>query len=142
MNHMRDVAEMLGIQFGEEFKIDIDPIILSGTYRLTEECLYMVGDNRPTAGTLINLLNGSFEVVKLPKPIFDEKEKEYLSYVIRPFRNRIKYICKNNNEDMYTEFLDVQLDGNDFMAFPNFKKGTMYKGMESEKKYTLEELGL
>ena len=91
---------------------------------------------------LIALLNGTDTVVKLPKSILTEKEKEYLSYVIRPFRNRIKYICKNNNEDGDTEFLDVQLDDNDFMAFPNFKKGTMYKGMELGMGYTLEELSL
>ena len=140
MNYMEKVAEMLGVEIGEEFKIGNEY-----SYKFTEECLMALFPNgkwyiAPYA--LYEILNGKYKVIKLPKPILDEKEKEYLSYVIRPFRNRIKYICKNNNEDGDTEFLDVQLDGNDFMAFPNFKKGTMYKGMEFEKKYTLEELGL
>ena len=33
-------------------------------------------------------------------------------------------------------------DGDTVMAFPCFEKGTMYKGMEAYKEYTLEELGL
>lgn len=140
MNYMGEVAEMLGVEIGEEFKIGNEY-----SYKFTEECLMALFPNgkwyiAPYA--LYEILNGKYKVIKLPKPILDEKEKEYLSYVIRPFRNRIKYICKNNNEDGDTEFLDVQLDGNDFMAFPNFKKGTMYKGMEFEKKYTIEDLGL
>ena len=139
MNHMEKVAQMLGVELDEEF------MVKGVCYKFTEKCL--MGLN-PASGwylapqTLYNILNGTFKLVKLPKPILDKKEKEYLSYVIRPFRNRIKYICKNNNEDGDTEFLDVQLDDNDFMAFPNFKKGTMYKGMEANRKYSLEELGL
>jgi len=31
---------------------------------------------------------------------------------------------------------------NGIISFPNFKKGTMYKGMEVYKEYSLEELGL
>ena len=116
-------------------------------FRLTKHGLFI--DDRdcktPFSETLNDILTDLYDVVKLhesPKSILTEKEKEYLSYVIRPFRNRINYICKNNNEDGDTEFLDVQLDGNDFMAFPNFKKGTMYKGMELGKGYSLKELGL
>lgn len=30
----------------------------------------------------------------------------------------------------------------DFASLPLFEKETMYKGMEVDKKYTLEELGL
>ena len=28
------------------------------------------------------------------------------------------------------------------IVFPDFKEGTMYKGMKSETKYTLKELGI
>lgn len=140
MNHMRDVAKMLGIQFGEEFKIDIDPIILSGTYRLTDECLYMVGDNRPTAGTLINLLNGSFEVVKLSKPILTDEEKKYLSLVIEPWKNEIKYMVKIGYDDM--EYIMIVFNDLKEMPFPHFKKGKYYKGMERDKEYSVKDLGL
>ena len=73
--------------------------------------------------------------------ILDEKEKEYLSAVIKPFRKKVKYIEKR----FWTpnlEYLSIRLKNNEFFAFPNFKKGKMYKGMEHDKYYTLEELGL
>lgn len=73
--------------------------------------------------------------------ILDEKEKEYLSAVIKPFRKKVKYIEKR----FWTpnlEYLSIRLKNNEFFAFPNFKKGKMYKGMEHDKYYTLEDLGL
>lgn len=73
--------------------------------------------------------------------ILDEKEKEYLSAVIKPFRKKVRYIEKR----FWTpnlEYLSIRLKNNEFFAFPNFKKGKMYKGMEHDKYYTLEELGL
>ena len=73
--------------------------------------------------------------------ILDEKEKEYLSAVIKPFRKKVKYIEKR----FWTpnlEYLGIRLKNNEFFAFPNFKKGKMYKGMEHDKYYTLEDLGL
>lgn len=73
--------------------------------------------------------------------ILDEKEKEYLSAVIKLFRKKVKYIEKR----FWTpnlEYLSIRLKNNEFFAFPNFKKGKMYKGMEHDKYYTLEDLGL
>lgn len=140
MNYTADVAKILGVELGEEFKLSDYP----ETFILTERGLEFLyhGKWSLISGSLNDLLSGRRNIIKMPKPILEKTEKKYLSYVIKPFRSRVKYICKNNNEDGDTEFLDVQLDGNDFMAFPNFKKGTMYKGMEPEKKYSLKELGL
>lgn len=74
------------------------------------------------------------------KPILDDEEKEYLSVVIRPFKDKVKYIAKYG--DSRLEFISIKLVGDSAMLFPYFKKGTMYKGMELEKQYTLKELGL
>ena len=74
-------------------------------------------------------------------PILDDVEKAYLSAVIKPFRKKVKYIEKR----FWTpnlEYLSIRLKNNEFFAFPNFKKGKMYKGMEHDKYYTLEDLGL
>lgn len=145
MNYMSEVVKMFGVELGEKFKINFHGDISSDEYYIDGTTIHEVCDGRVNDycyPLLIALLNGTDTVVKLPKSILTEKEKEYLSAVIKPFRNRIKYICKNNNEDGDTEFLDVQLDDNDFMAFPNFKKGTMYKGMALSERYTIEELGL
>lgn len=82
-------------------------------------------------------------------PVLDEEEKKYLSTVIKPFRDRVEYIKKN---DMYlgcnknAEYIFGELDNENYVvdtfSLPYFPKGTMYKGMETGKKYTLEELGL
>lgn len=76
------------------------------------------------------------------KEILDEVEKEYLRAVIKPFREKINHISKYAECDNNFEFIYIGLKSGDTMAFPNFKKDTMYKGMEPNKDYTLEELGL
>ena len=74
--------------------------------------------------------------------ILTEKEKAYLSAFIKPFRKRIKYFRKINHSSVNNDqFLYIVL-ADDCCGLPNFKKGTMYKGMEVDKDYTLEELGL
>lgn len=74
--------------------------------------------------------------------ILTHKEKAYLSAIIKPFRKRIKYIEKIDHSNMKNDqYLCIALE-NDRCVLPNFKKGTMYKGMEANKEYTLKELGL
>ena len=72
--------------------------------------------------------------------ILDNKEKEYLTNVIKPFKDKILYIEKREHLD--EEYINIVIKGYDTTTFPNFKKGTMYKGMETYRSYTLEELGL
>lgn len=73
--------------------------------------------------------------------ILDDVEKAYLSAVIKPFREKVEYIqkCFDLGSKAYI-YIYVKKCGS--MIFPTFRKGTMYKGMEVNKKYTLEELGL
>lgn len=78
------------------------------------------------------------------KEILDAKEKEYLSAVIKPFKNRVNNISKIKT---INEFICIQLSGiyghtTEEVCLPYFKKDTMYKGMYRGKKYTLKELGL
>lgn len=143
MNHMEEVAKMLGVEIGEEFKIEGH----SGNvkYRLTEENLeYLSSCDHwfSISSTLNCLLNGEYKVVKIPKPVLDDVEKEYLSYVIKPFRNRIKYFYKYSCANGDSEAIIAITKDCDYLDLPRFKKGSMYKGMEPDKKYTLEELGL
>ena len=85
-----------------------------------------------------------YERIEEKEEILNESEKKYLKAVIKPFRDTIKYIVKiDNDESEEYESLEIDFkDNDDYMSFPNFKKGTMYKGMKLNKKYTLEELGL
>lgn len=73
--------------------------------------------------------------------ILTDKEKAYLSAVIKPFRDRVKYIVKYiySTEN---EFLTICLKNDKDIMLPNFIRRTMYKGMKTDKEYTLEELGL
>ena len=78
------------------------------------------------------------------EPILDDVEREYLSAVIKPFRNKVKNIVKISGIGKSKEqYIRIVLGELDFMNFPNFNKNTgMYKGMESDRLYSLEELGL
>ena len=145
MNHMGEVAEMLGVHLGEEFKVK-DEDRANYLYKFTEEKLegmYSKNVVFEASNTLIGLLNGKFEVVKLP--ILNEKEKEYLSYVIKPFRNSVKYIYKFTCANGDYEAIAAKIEAYgycDGLSFPKFKKGSMYKGMELTREYSLEELDL
>ena len=92
---------------------------------------------------LPNDFTGTIEVENgyiVEKEILEEEEKEYLSNVIKPFRDKVEYIVKETSS--YNEYIKITIKKDDCLSFPYFKRGTMYKGMEIEKKYTLEELGL
>ena len=78
------------------------------------------------------------------EPILDDVEREYLSAVIKPFRNKVKKIAKISRIGQPEEqYIRIVLGELDFMNFPNFNTNTgMYKGMEADRLYSLDELGL
>ncbi len=75
------------------------------------------------------------------KEILDDTEKRYLKAVIRPFKNRVNHISK---EECYDGdcYISIELDNDENINLPYFKKETMYNGMEEDKRYTLKELKL
>ena len=73
------------------------------------------------------------------REILDEVEKEYLRAVIKPFYKRVINIRKAGYLDI--EYILINLNA-DAIKLPYFKKGEMYKGMELNKSYSLQELGL
>lgn len=74
--------------------------------------------------------------------ILDKEEKEYLSAVIRPFKERIMYIALNEGINRDNVYVYIELNDSESIDLPYFKKGTMYKDMKVNKEYTLKELGL
>ena len=74
-------------------------------------------------------------------PILDDVEKAYLSAVIKPFRKDVAHITKMDITYSKREFICIRIN-RECIIFPKFARGTMYKGMEVNKRYTLEELGL
>lgn len=72
--------------------------------------------------------------------ILDEEEKRYLEGVVRPFRDRVRYVIKNINCSSQC-YIGIRLE-QESIALPYFEENTMYKGMEIDKRYNLKELGL
>ena len=79
------------------------------------------------------------------EPILNEVEKDYLSAVIKPFRDEVKFIELPSYDRPNLTYTCIRMYdncGNKIVRLPIFKRGTMYKGMKLDKNYTLEELGL
>ena len=76
------------------------------------------------------------------EPVLDDVEREYLSAVIKPFRKKISCIRKSKDPRKGKNYIKIEFCDCDRMFFPNLSDDAMYKGMELDKKYSLEELGL
>ena len=74
-------------------------------------------------------------------PTLTDSEREYLSAVIKPFRDEIKYITKHKKILDEEEWICISTNKNIMNLFA-FEKSKYYQGMETDKEYTLEELGL
>ena len=95
-----------------------------------------------------------YDIIKIERPgkyntiferkeeILDETEKKYLTDVIRPFRKRIQFIQKKKEITEINPYIRIVCEDNDKLVFPYITDNSMYKGMETNKKYTLKELGL
>lgn len=100
-------------------------------------------DNCGERGKIIKIEEPTYQTIYEYKPeILDETEKRYLRGVIRPFRDKVKYIKKYFSRTVGKEYLQVKLKEDRPMNLPYFEVNAMYKGMKKEKEYTLKELGL
>ena len=143
-NKMKKFAELFGLELDEEFKLsganDKYKLTIDGVMQYPTWLERWIPANLPWA-----VFTGKLEIIKLPKQILNEKEKEYLSNVIKPFRDRVNYIIKTENS--LGEYITIHSRlytgwRSDVTLLPEFEKGAMYKGMEINKRYNLEELGL
>lgn len=73
--------------------------------------------------------------------VLDDKEREYLKAVLKPFRSQIKAVRKCCSTYRKREYIHVGMNGDEIL-FPYFETGKMYNGMEPGREYTLEELGI
>ena len=141
-NKMEALAKLLGVELEEEFRLST---CNDCKYKLTRNgiwCCFYAND-WVEAGLPGTVFSG---IAEIHKSILTKKEKEYLSAVIKPFRDRILYIKKREtNQDEYIRvvlnYYASEVD-DEVILLPSFKKGTMYKGMKIEEEYTLEELEL
>lgn len=96
-------------------------------------------------GKIIKIEEPAYTTVYESKAeILDEAEKRYLRGVIRPFRDRVKYIQKFTFSTGKAKITIKTEKDNDtwYVSLPLFEKDSMYKNMKPDKEYTLEELGL
>ena len=145
-NKMSEVAKLLNLELREEFKITG----LSARYRITNIGLQYNSDTEGvwyTSNKLLPmLLQGEISIIKVEQPILDDIEKKYLSNIIKPFRNRIEWVRKfsspNHRNLEYIKISYQDCTHSNVLNFPDFKRGTMYRGMKIGKSYTLKELGI
>ena len=101
-------------------------------------------DRINTLGKIIKIEEPEYKTVYEAKSdILDEAEKRYLRGVIKPFKDKVKYIKKCDFSD--TKNIEIGIKKNSYiwkLSLPPFEKDMMYKNMEDDKQYTLEELGL
>lgn len=103
-------------------------------------------DKIGTLGKITKIEEPTYQTVFETKvDILDEAEKRYLKQVIRPYK-KVKSISKYiypGNRIASIEITVLDLD-NEIWTFtlPPFKTYEMYKNMEDDKEYTLQELGL
>ena len=147
-NKMKEVAKLLGVEMGVPFRIvDKNGVPISyNPFTIQDKGLYD-RCNDYHDGKLSLLLNGVYEIEILS---LTQKEKSYLEGVLKPFKDRGVRICKihSNFSVKDYEYIKVCLnrydnvENSESFSFPYFHKGEMYKCMELNKKYTLQELGL
>ena len=148
MNYMGKIAQMLGLEFNENFHIKLDSnIILESEYKFTEKGLmryhkFIEQWDFAIYDTFLHLLDGKYEVVKIPESILTEQEKLSLSTVIKQYRKKVEYICKLTYHEYDKEYLYISLNNGTTTRLPDFDINTMYKCMELGRRYSLMELGL
>jgi hypothetical protein len=101
---------------------------------------FLKTNNHPKQTSIKNYNKWLLEEYK--EPILDDIEKEYLSNVIKPFRNRVICISKEMLGSS-SAFIRIEIRNDFSICLPNFSCSTkMYANMKPHKRYTLKELGL
>lgn len=82
------------------------------------------------------------------EPVLNDVEKRYLEAVLMPFKNRVLYVAKVISNTSDKSFLEIRITSlfgenrREGIFLPFFHPKKMYLGMEENRRYTIEELGL
>ena len=86
------------------------------------------------------------QTIEIEAPdILTKEEKKYLSAVIKPFRDKVTHIKKKAWTTPKRKYIEIEYRENEVihaLCFPDLPNDEMYKGMEDNRPYKLEELGL
>lgn len=115
--------------------------------RASEDCRHIPENFDPVSGRdefCKKCLGESLEWLnqEYKDQILDNVERKYLSAVIKPFRKKISYIRKSKDFCKGKKYIKIEICDGDTMYFPYLSNDEMYKGMELDRNYTIEELGL
>lgn len=139
----KEVAQLFGLELEEEFLIK-DSL---HKYKFTEDglmCFPNWGTEWIPDNDLNELVAGKQTIIK-HKPILTDIEKDYLSNIIKPFRDSVVTIAKCNCYGDCAYFIQIKVIQNnrsEYINLPYFEKGRMYRGMKTNKEYNLEKLDL
>lgn len=84
-------------------------------------------------------------VTDVTAPLLTRRETRYLGTLLRPFEQRVADVTKKKAGEGYERLVirtDDMMEGPGEIAFPVFKAGKAYAGLEADHAYTLEELKL
>ena len=105
----------------------------------SDACVVKYLDNR-------DLNYGTWELYK--EPILTKEEKEYLSNVIKPFKNKVSYIVKDKiivgprNAVFIQICVKSSISMYEYISLPTFISDCMYNNMQLGYRYSLKEVGL
>ena len=75
--------------------------------------------------------------------ILDDEEREYLGNIIKPFKDMVNYIVKKDVSSLYKYDISINIKDSGNIVLPYFDiSSSMYKNMQPNKLYTLQELNL
>ena len=138
----KEVAQLFGLELEEDFLLK-DSL---HKYKFTEDGLmcFLNWGTEWIPDDPNKLIAGKCTIIK-HKPILTDMEKEYLSNIIKPFRDSVITIAKCNCYGDCAYFIQIKVIQNnrsEYINLPYFEKGRMYRGMKTNKEYTLEKLDL
>lgn len=76
------------------------------------------------------------------EPLLDKAERKYLRNFLSPFRNEVEGIMLEYRVPLLDYVVLAIHTYDDWIYLPPFKNGEMYKKLEINREYTLEELRL
>lgn len=135
---MLSLSEFLGVEEGMEFTFSNETTKDTTIHKIeNNRLMFKDGEVWDESSLEIN------DIVQwnIQKMILTDKEKEYLKAVIEPYKNLSIRILKNTIEVSIEKDREVY-DEYYLLARFDTLVGLKFNGMEQDKPYTLEELGL
>ena len=140
--NMSIIKKLFDVEIGEEFHLHSDCYFnaeMKFHFDKYLDVCYESGE--PTLINPLDIQSGSLRIVKIEKPVLDDVEKKFLGNIIRPFH--VDYIYKSKGHCGTQRYILIHLTSGENIGLPYFSSTSgMYKGMELNKPYSPEELGL